>query len=147
KVTFCNLTNSPEVVVAGGGGHKFLTPPSSQPRESIVRGFINDNADLFGMSPQQVAGLRKTAEYSNPNGKLSWLRMEQRWNGMKVFGGEMVAAFTSDCELVQTVGELTPGPDEQELETIPEVSAAAAVVAAAASVDMTLTESELAVKK
>src|SRR5262252_2277552 len=32
KVTFCNLTNSPEVVVAGGGGHKFLTPPSSQPR-------------------------------------------------------------------------------------------------------------------
>jgi len=65
---------------------------------------MNENHDLFGMSPQQVAGLRKTAEYTNPSGNLSWVRMEQRWNGMKVFQGEMVAAFTSDGELARTVG-------------------------------------------
>jgi subtilisin-like proprotein convertase family protein len=108
---------------------------------------MNEKNDLFGMSPKQVAGLRKTAEYTNPNGNLSWVRMEQEWNGMKVFGGEMVAAFTSDGALVRTVGELTPGPNEQDLATTPQVKAAAAVVAAAASVGVTLDESELAIKE
>src|SRR5262245_13862534 len=83
EVTFCDLTNSPEVVEMRGRGRKFLTPPSSQPRESVFRGFINDNVDLFGMSPRQMARIRKTAEYANPNSRLSWLKMEQRWNGMK----------------------------------------------------------------
>ncbi|MGH9755580.1 MAG: M36 family metallopeptidase [Blastocatellia bacterium] len=147
KVTFSSLTNSPEIVEMGGEGRKFLTPPSSQPLESIVRGFINDNADLFGMNPQQVASLEKSAEYTNPNGRLSWLRMEQQWNGMKVFRGEMLAAFTSDGEMARIVSGITRGPEEQELETAPKVSAAAAVVAAAASVDVTLTESALIVKE
>src|SRR5262245_2427203 len=68
EVSFCSLTNSPEVVQATGRGRKFLTPSSKQPRESIVRSFINDNPDLFGMNPRQVAGLRKIAEYTNPKG-------------------------------------------------------------------------------
>ena len=147
EVTFSDLTNSPEVVEVRGQGRKFLTPPSTQPRESVVRGFINDNADLFGINPRQVARLRKSVEYTNPNGRLSWVRMEQRWNGMKVFRGETVAAFTSGGEMARMVGELTAGPEEQDLATDPEVSAAAAVVAAAASLDVTLTESELAVKE
>src|SRR5262245_29705334 len=146
EVSFCELTDSPEVVEARGRGRKFLTPSSSQSRENILKSFMNDNADLFGMNPQQVARLRKTAEYTNPNGKLSWVRMEQRWNGMRVFGGEMTAAFTSNGELARTVGEITPGPDEQSLATTPQVSAAAAVAAAAASVGVNLPESDLAVK-
>src|SRR5262245_2989110 len=145
-VTYSDQTNFPEVVEAKAKRRRFLTPPSSQPRENVVRSFMNENHDLFGMSPQQVAGLRKTAEYTNPSGNLSWVRMEQRWNGMKVFRGEMVAAFTSEGALVRTVGELTPGPEAQELATTPQVSAAAAVAAAAASVDMTVAESQLAVK-
>jgi extracellular elastinolytic metalloproteinase len=147
EATFCDLTNSPEITEVRGRGRKFLTPPSSQPHESVIRGFINDNADLFGMSPKQVARLRKTADYANPNGRLSWLRMEQRWNGMKVFQGETAAAFTAGGEMVRMVSGLAAPPEEQELETTPSVSAAAAVVAAAASVDVALTERELTVKE
>src|SRR5262249_43368803 len=146
EVTYSDLTNSPEVVQAKAKGRRFLTPPSSQPRENVVRSFLNEHTDLFGMNPQQVAGLIKTAEYTNPNGNLSWVRMEQRWNGRKVFRGEMLAAFTSDGALARTVGELTPGPEAQDLATPPKVSAATAVAAAAASVDMTVAESQLAVK-
>ncbi|HEU0174483.1 MAG TPA: M36 family metallopeptidase [Blastocatellia bacterium] len=145
-VAFCDLTNSLEVVQVKGRGRKFLTPPSSLPRESVVRSFMNEHADVFGMSPRQVARLRKIAEYTNPNGKLSWLKMEQRWNGMRVFQGETVAAFTGGGELARMVGGLTGGPDETELETAPKVDPAAAVVAAAASVDLTLDPSELVVK-
>jgi subtilisin-like proprotein convertase family protein len=147
EVSFCSLTNSPEVVQATGKGRKFLTPSSKLPRESIVRGFMNDNSDLFGMNPQQVARLRKTAEYTNPDGKLSWVRMEQRLNGMKVFRGETVTAFNSSGEMVRMVGELTAGLIDAELPTEPKVSAAAAIVAAAASVDVTLDESQLTVKE
>ena len=147
EVSFCSLTNSPEVVQATGKGRKFLTPSSKQPRESIVRSFINDNPDLFGMKPEQVAGLRKIAEYTNPNGKLSWVRMEQRWNGISVFRGETVAAFNSSGEMVRIVGELTPGPEAQSLETSPKVSAAEAVVTAAESLGVTLNASALIVKE
>jgi subtilisin-like proprotein convertase family protein len=140
------VMSPPQVVEAKGGGQKFLTPPSSQPPESVVKGFINNNVNMFGMSPQQVVGLRKIAEYANPNGRLSWLKMEQRWNGMKVFRGETTAVFNAEGALVRMVGELASGPEEKDLPTVPNVSAAAAVVAAAASIGVTLTESELALK-
>jgi extracellular elastinolytic metalloproteinase len=146
EVAFSNLTNSPGVIEPKGKGPKALTPRSSQSRESIFRGFLNENPHLFGMSPQQVAGLRKSAEYTNPNGRLSWLRMEQRWNGLPVFQGEAVAAFTSGGELVRITSGLTAGPEALALETETKVSAAAAVVAAAASIDVDVTEGELAVE-
>src|SRR5262245_51241619 len=60
EVAFSDLTNSPQVVQGRSRGRKFLTPPSSQPRESVVRSFINENPDVFGMNPQQVARLRKS---------------------------------------------------------------------------------------
>src|SRR5262245_26723787 len=124
-----------------------MTPRSSLSRESIVRGFMNQNPHLFGMSPQQVAGLRKSAEYTNPNGRLSWLRMEQRWNGLPVFQGEAVAAFTASGEMVRMSSGLTAGPDVQSLETEPKVTAAAAVVAAADSIDVALSEDQLVVQE
>src|SRR5215468_708940 len=146
EVTFSPLTNTPQLFEVRGKGHKFLTPASSQPRENIVRGFMSEYADLYGMSAQQVSQLRKgAADYTNPNGKLSWLKMEQRWNGMPVFQGEAMAAFTSSGEMARIVSGLTSGPDAQDLETTAKVSAADAVVAAAASIDVTLTAGELSV--
>src|SRR5262245_47871607 len=146
-VSYGSLTDSPEVFQVKGRGRKFLTPSSSQSRETILKSFMNDNKDLFGMEPQQVARLKKIGEYTNPNGKLSWLRLEQRMNGMKVFQGETLAAFSSSGEMVRVVGDTTAGLVEEEFPTEPKVSAAAAVVAAAASLDFTLSEDQLAVKE
>src|SRR5215471_2250180 len=123
EVAFSNLTNSPAVIEAKVKGSKALTPRSSLSRESIFKGFMNEHPNLFGMSPQQVAGLRKGADYTNPNGRLSWLRMEQRWNGMKVFRGETMAVFNADGALVRMAGELANGPEEKDLETSPKMNA------------------------
>lgn len=146
-VLFCSLTNSPEVIELKGKGRKFLTSPSSQPRENIVKGFINDNPDLFGLSPREVAQLRKIADYTNPGGGLSWLKLEQRWNGMPVFRGEMLSAFTSSGEMTRMVGQLVGGAEAQDLATAPKVGAAQAVVAGADAVGVVLTEAELTVKE
>src|SRR5215510_9168979 len=58
-VSYGSLTDSPEVFQVKGRGRKFLTPSSSQSRETILKSFMNDNKDLFGMEPQQVARLKK----------------------------------------------------------------------------------------
>jgi hypothetical protein len=71
--------------------------------------------------------------------------MEQRWNGLPVFQGETVAAFTASGELLRMSSGLTAGLEAQALETAPKVPAAAAVVAAAASLDVTVNENELTV--
>ncbi len=148
QVAFSRLTNTPEMIEMTGGGRRYLTPSSSQPRENVMRSFINQYADLYGMRPQQVAALRKSAvDYTNPNGRLSWLMLEQRWNDIKVFGGEMMGAFSSDGGMVRAVSGFAGGVDAQDLETSPKVSAARAVVVAAASVDINLTEGELSVKE
>lgn len=147
EVLFCSLTNSPELIELKGQGRKFLTSPSSQQRENIVKGFINDNSDLFGMSAREVAQLRKIADYTNPGGGLSWLKLEQRWNGIPVFRGQMLSAFTSSGEMLRMVGQLVGGAEAQDLTTAPKVSAVQAVVAGAAAIDVTLTEAELTVKE
>ena len=54
------MTNSPEVVEVERREAQIPDAVLPQPRESVVRGFFNDNADLFGMNPQQVARLRST---------------------------------------------------------------------------------------
>jgi len=146
-VIFSRLTGAPEIVEMKGGGRKYLTPSSRQPRENIVRSFISEYADMYGLSARQIAQLRKTGDYTNPNGKLSWLRMEQQLNGMQVFRGELQAAFASNGELVRMVGGLIGGPEDVELETAAKVSAAQAVVAAAASIKASLTERDLIVKE
>src|SRR4030095_3071589 len=147
EVAFSNLTNSLGVIEAKGKGSKAMTPRSSQSRESIFRGFLNENPRLFGMSPQQVAGLRKSAEYTNPTASLSWLRMEERGNGLPVFQGEAVAAFTSSGELMRITSGLTAGPEAQSLETETKVPAEAAVVAAADSIGVALTPEQLVVQE
>ncbi|HEY6400807.1 MAG TPA: hypothetical protein VI479_05330, partial [Blastocatellia bacterium] len=132
QASFSRLTNTPQVIEAKGRGRKFLTPASRQPRASIVKSFINENTDLFGLSPQQVGKLRTIADSTNRNGKLSWVKLEQEWNGIKVFQGRMTAVFTSGGELARVVSNLAGGTEEQALKTSPTVSAAAAVAHAAA---------------
>src|SRR5215470_16546367 len=61
EVTFSPLTYTPALIEVRGKGRKYLTPSSSQPRENIVRGFMNEYGDLYGMSAQQVSQLRKGA--------------------------------------------------------------------------------------
>jgi extracellular elastinolytic metalloproteinase len=147
QASFSKLTNSPQIIEVKGKGAKFLTPASRQPRASVVKSFMNENVDLFGISPQQVGKLKTIADSTSPNGKLSWVKLEQEWNGIKVFQGRMTAVFTGGGELARVVSNLAGGTEEQALKTSPTVSAAAAVVNAAARLGVTLSEGDLIVKQ
>jgi extracellular elastinolytic metalloproteinase len=138
--------DAPEIVRTERGRRK-LTSRSDEARERIVRRFLSANEDLFGLSPQQVARLRKRAEYTNPAGNLSWVSLEQTFNDIPVFQGELNAALTPEGELVQTNGTLAPDVEEKELSTSPDITAALAVVKAAETIGVAVNPNDLTIRE
>lgn len=136
-VSLSEHTGGPEIVGIARGRQK-LTGKNNQPRENVARGFLQKNADLYGLSPQEVARLRKTADYANPSGNAGWVEYEQELHGLPVFRGAIRFAVTGDGEIVQSTGTLVPALEDVDPLKDPEVTASAAVVAAAASIGVSI---------
>ena len=107
EVAFSDEIGAPEIVSVRSGG-KMLTGKSSQSKEAVVRGFLSRNHDLYGLSLRQIGQLRKTADYTNPAGNISWVQLSQEIRGLPVFQGELLGAINSKGELFRTVGRLVP---------------------------------------
>lgn len=134
-------TGGPEFVGAGTGKGRLARGNDS--RERVLRKFLQDNADLFGLERSEIAHLVKNADYSNPSGSLGWVRLEKKINGKSVFRGEVNAAFTADGELVAITGELPVAVDDKDATDAPLVSAATAISVAAQSVGLTVAPGDL----
>lgn len=113
-VKWSKETGAPEIVGTNLGREQ-LTSSSSASRETVVRNFVSQHSDLYGLSARQVAQLKKIADYTNPAGNLSWVEFKQEINGIPVFQAELRAAVTKNGELVRTVGRLVPGLGYDEL--------------------------------
>jgi len=85
-----------------------LTGPSAQSNESIVRGFLNQNSGLYGLSPADLSDMVVVGD--SPGGKsgLRMLRMEQRVNGRPVFQSETRFVIARDGRLVSSSGRFIP---------------------------------------
>jgi hypothetical protein len=110
EVEWSRETGAPEIVGVLTAKQK-LTAPSKAAREDIVRKFIAANSDLYGLTANQVAQLKKTADYANPEGNMSWVEFEQQIGGIPVFQGSLRAGLTRNGELVRTTGRIVPGLD------------------------------------
>jgi subtilisin-like proprotein convertase family protein len=139
-------TGAPERVAVKQGRGK-LTRGANNDREQVLRKFLRDNADLFGLERNEVAHLAKSADYVNPSGNLAWVRLEKKIKGKSVFRGELNAAFTASGELVAVTGELPAAVDEADAKDDPVVSAAEAIAKAAASVGVTVDPADLSLKE
>ena len=56
---------------------EYLTAPSTTKRSEILRNFVRENNELIGVSDEQAASLRVTADYTNPNGYMSFAHLER----------------------------------------------------------------------
>lgn len=139
EVTFSEHTGAPEIVGVARGRQK-LTAKSKEPREQVARGFLQRNADLYGLTPAEVAQLKKSADYANPSGNVAWVELRQELNGLPVFRGEVRFAVTTEGEIVQSTGNLVPALEDAGAEQEIAVSAADAVALAAESVGMDVPE-------
>jgi hypothetical protein len=132
----------PEVIAPDHLGKTgFLTAPSGRRRAEILEDFLRQNAALFGLRAAPLGGLRKTADYTNPNGRLSFVHFEQTIGNIPVFRGEVKAALTNRGEIVRIINNLAPDLDPENL-SADFGNAGAAVVSAAGHIGVTAGDSD-----
>ncbi|HMJ08100.1 MAG TPA: hypothetical protein VK468_03790, partial [Pyrinomonadaceae bacterium] len=109
----------PEVITPDVWKHglQYLSPASDAKRSEILRGFIKENNELIGVSDDQAGNLRVAADYTNPDGNMSFAHLEQLINGYPVFRGEVKAGFTKDGRIIRVINNLAPGLDYGSLST------------------------------
>jgi Zn-dependent metalloprotease len=81
----------------------------------MLENFISANENLFGI--RSLAQLEKTADYTNPDGNLSFVRYEQRIGGIPVFGAEIQAGFSKRNEMFRVINSLAPDVDSSKVAT------------------------------
>lgn len=115
-IEFNNILRTPEIIAADTGTNaKLLTAPNDENRADNLRRFIYENSALFGLDETQISQLETTADYTNPNGVLSFAHLAQKINGVPVFSGEIKAGFTKRGEIFRIVNNLAPALDYQNL--------------------------------
>lgn len=135
-------TGAPEVIGVARGAVR-LTAPSDDPREAIARRFAEENSWLFGLSPAQAAELKIDADYTNPAGNISWVRLKQQIGGLDVFRGFVTFALTPAGEIARTTGQLAAGVPDAFIPRSPELTAAEGVAAGAAAIGVELSSGDL----
>lgn len=133
KVEYNNDIRIPEVISPDMGKTLpgFLTAPSDKKRVDILKDFLIENDSLIGVSPADIAGLKTTADYTNPAGNISYVSLEQSINGIPVFRGEVKTGFTQDNKMIRIINNLAPGINSGNVSS--EFGDPAAAVRAAAS--------------
>jgi hypothetical protein len=118
KVEYNTDIRTPEVIAPDvKQGRAFLTENSGAKRSDILRGFVKENNLLIGVSDAQVDSLKVTADYTNPDGNLSFAHLEQFIGGVPVFRGEVKAGFTKSGQMIRVINNLAPGLDYESLST------------------------------
>ena len=90
-----------------------LTPASNISRARVLKNFITSNGVIFRID--KLAQLKTTADYSNPDGKLSFVRFEQLIGDIPVFGAEIKAGFTRRNEMFRVINSAAPGVDSKDV--------------------------------
>ena len=118
KVEYNEDIRIPEVIAPEARlGRTFLTGANSGSRAEVLRSFVKSNNDLVGMTDDQIEQLKVTANYTNPDGNLSFAHLQQTINGIPVFRGEIKAGFTKQGEIIRVINNLAPDLDYSSLST------------------------------
>ena len=137
-----DLLEIPEVIASATSlNTKFLTLASGKNRTDIFKDFLRENSDLFSVSEPQIAQLRVSADYTNPDGVLSFVAFEQKIGDVPVFQGEIKAGFTKRNEIIRVINNLAPNLDYESVSKN-FGSAETAIENAAKHIDLQATEAD-----
>jgi hypothetical protein len=101
-------------------GRSFLTGPTARAggkHSDQLISFLKENSSLIGGTDAQIGSLKVAADYTDPNGALSFVELDQEINGIPVFRGEVKAGFTADGEMIRVINNFAPGLDYNSLST------------------------------
>ncbi|MEO8648498.1 MAG: M36 family metallopeptidase, partial [Acidobacteriota bacterium] len=118
KFSDLSLDRDPSTGIVGSIGSDvertadiFLTAPARLPRSSILREFVTQNLNLFGLTVSGASDLKVKSGYSNPDGVLSFATLKQSVNRITVFQGEIKAGFTKDGRMFRVINGIAPVGD------------------------------------
>jgi hypothetical protein len=119
KIEYNTDIRTPEVITPDvyKENIQWLSSPSTMKRAEILRNFVKENNSLIGVSDAQADSLRVLADYTNPNGYMSFAHLEQRINEVPVFRSEVKAGFNKDGQIIRVINNLAPGLDYESLST------------------------------
>src|SRR4030095_12697059 len=92
KVDYNDDIRTPEVIGPDVKlGRSFLTGPTAQAgaeHSDQLISFLKENSSLIGGTDAQIDSLKVAADYTDPNGALSFVELDQVINGIPSFRGE-----------------------------------------------------------
>jgi hypothetical protein len=116
KIEYNSDLRIPEVIAPDvSQGRNLLTRAATGKRSDVLSNFLRENNELLGLRDDQIASLKVAADYTNPDGNLSFVELNQEINGIPVFRGEVKAGFTKNGEIVRVINNLAPGVDESSV--------------------------------
>ena len=116
KIERSETTQTPEIITPDpANGIAFLTAPSNERRAPILKNYLKQNSELIGLTDARIDALETAADYTNPDGELSFVILAQKIDGVPVFGGEAAAGFTKRGEIIRVINNLAPALDEAQL--------------------------------
>ncbi|MGE3466497.1 MAG: M36 family metallopeptidase, partial [Pyrinomonadaceae bacterium] len=112
KIEYNSDLRIPEVIAPDvKQGKAFLTEKDGQKRSEVLKNFLRDNSRLVGTRIEQIDDLKVVADYTNPDGNLSFVELNQEIAGIPIFRGEVKAGFTKAGQIVRVINNLAPGVD------------------------------------
>ncbi len=112
KVEYNDDIRTPEIVAPDvAKGKVVLARGVEKTRADTLRSFLDQNRELVGARSEQIGELVTAADYTNPDGKLSFVELDQQINGIPVFRGEVKAGFDEHGQMFRVVNNLAPGLD------------------------------------
>ncbi len=125
----------------------FLTPPIAAGKadaQNVVREFLAEYRGLFEVSPGELESAELSRDFETEHNGLRHLTWKQRHEGVKIAGCELRANVTERGELVNVSSTLIPRPDGGFQPSALRVSDFQAVLLAASSVGITISDAPTA---
>ena len=121
RVDYNEDVRTPEVIGPDvRTGPSFLTGPTAKAgakHSGYLINFLKENSSLIGGTDSQFSSLKVAADYTNPNGILSFVELDQEINGIPVFRGEVKAGFDVNGQMIRVINNFAPGLDYSSLST------------------------------
>ncbi|MGH9946696.1 MAG: M36 family metallopeptidase, partial [Pyrinomonadaceae bacterium] len=116
KVVYNSDLKIPEVIGPDiKQGKAFMSSAATGKRSDILVDFLQNNTSLIGVTDDQVAQLKISADYKNPESDLAMVELEQEFDGIPVFRGTVKAGFTKNNEIIRVINNLAPGLESGRL--------------------------------
>ncbi len=132
KVEYNADLGIPEVIATNRpSGKAEFAKSNGGRRPDVLKDFMKSNSQLFGLRDDQIEDLKVVADYTNPDGNLSFVELNQEINGVPVFRGEIKAGFSESGEMFRVINNLAPGYDQASVRSSFGDAVSAANIAAA----------------